>query len=166
MLIVKGGVMVMENGVGADVSPALSCTVTENLEVPVPRGVPIMMPLAGFRTMPFGRIPLVTVQFLYGGVPPAAVSGCEYSANTMPLGSGFVVMVTGLVTVMENAWAGEVAPGLSWTVTLKLEVPTAVGVPLMVPLEDPRVKPLGSDPLLTVQFWYGGVPPVAARVAE
>ena len=57
------------------------------------------------------------------------------------------------------------APALSWTVTLKREVPATAGVPIM-PLEDPRVKPLGSDPALTVQFLYGGVPPVAAKVAE
>ena len=56
---------------GGDVSGglALSCTVTENVDVPVPKGVPIIRPLAGFRTMPLGRLPLTTIQFLYGGVP-------------------------------------------------------------------------------------------------
>ncbi len=85
----------------------------------------------------------------------------------MPSGSGLVVMmVRAPVTVMEKGWGKEVAPALSWTVTLKKEVPATAGVPLIMPLEDPRVKPLGSDPALTVQFLYGGVPPVAAKVAE
>ncbi len=79
MVIVTGFVIVREKGVGGDVSGglALSCTVTENVDVPVPKGVPIIRPLAGFRTMPLGRAPLTTIQFLYGGVPPAAVSGVE-----------------------------------------------------------------------------------------
>jgi hypothetical protein len=42
-------------------------------------------------------------------------------------------------------------------------VPVADGVPLIVPLEAPSVKPVGKDPLTRVQV-YGGSPPAPARV--
>ena len=35
--------------------------------------------------------------------------------------------------------------------TVKLEVPEALGVPVIAPLEALRLSPAGSDPLVTVQ---------------
>jgi hypothetical protein len=46
---------------------------------------------------------------------------------------------------------------------VKLDVPVAVGVPEITPVAV-RVSPAGSVPLAIDQE-YGGVPPVAARVA-
>jgi hypothetical protein len=68
------------------------------------------------------------------------------------LGSGVVVTVTPAPIVMDKGWAGDVAPALSLTVMLKENVPLAVGVPVIAPLAVFRVKPLGSDPVLTVQL--------------
>ena len=53
---------------------------------------------------------------------------------------------------MDRALAGEVAPVLSFTVTLKVEVPAVVGVPAIAPLVEFKVRPGGSDPLLTVHL--------------
>ena len=39
----------------------------------------------------------------------------------------------------------------SVTLTVKVEVPDAVGVPEMAPDEEFRLRPAGSEPLLTVQ---------------
>ena len=52
----------------------------------------------------------------------------------------------------------------SVTLTVKLDVPVAVGVPEMVPaLGLLKLKPVGSDPALMLQV-YGGVPPMACKV--
>jgi hypothetical protein len=54
------------------------------------------------------------------------------------------------------------------TVTLKINgLPMAVdGVPLMAPEEALRFRPGGREPLLMAQLLYGGVPPLALRLAE
>src|SRR5436189_42586 len=68
---------------------------------------------------------------------------------------------------IESGCAGDVAPLLSLTVTLKVKgLPVAVvGVPLITPVAEFSVSPGGSDPV-AVQLPYGGVPPPAAKVAE
>jgi hypothetical protein len=53
---------------------------------------------------------------------------------------------------------------LSVTLTENENVPTAVGVPLIVPLAL-RLKPVGSAPVVTAHV-YGGVPFCAASVNE
>jgi hypothetical protein len=70
-------------------------------------------------------------------------------------------MVVAELTVMLSALVTFCAPAVTWTV--KLEVPVAVGVPEITPA-DVRVTPVGSVPLAIDQV-YGGVPPVAVRVA-
>jgi hypothetical protein len=56
-------------------------------------------------------------------------------------------------TAMERL-AGAVCAGLSEsvTVTVKLEVPAVVGVPVMSPVEASRVSPAGSVPVVTDQL--------------
>ena len=60
------------------------------------------------------------------------------------------------------AWVGS---PLSVTVAVKLEVPTAVGIPEMVPVVAARFRPAGRLPEL-IDHVYDGVPPVADRGAE
>jgi hypothetical protein len=64
-----------------------------------------------------------------------------------------VVIVGRGRTLIESAFAGDVVPAVSLTVTLKLKgLPTALeGVPLIAPLAALSVSPGGSDPVLTVQ---------------
>ena len=64
--------------------------------------------------------------------------------------------------VIENAFCA-VCDALSVTRMVKLEVPVDVGVPLIVPAMD-NANPAGNDPEATAQL-YGGVPPLAAKVA-
>ena len=58
---------------------------------------------------------------------------------------------------IEKVCGADVAPVLSFTVTLKVDVPTLTGMPLITPVEGtiPRpakpATPAGSDPLLIVQ---------------
>ena len=72
------------------------------------------------------------------------------------LGGGLMVTAKALVAV---------AVALSFTWTVKLEVAAAVGVPLMVPLEEFRDKPAGNEPALTDHV-KGGVPPEAFNACE
>src|SRR5579872_2103275 len=53
----------------------------------------------------------------------------------------------------------------SVTLTVKLDVPAAVGVPESTPVEALSVIPAGSVPLLTDQV-YGAVPPLTVSVNE
>ena len=68
---------VMDSGCAGDVLPALSFTVTLNDDAPVADGVPLIVPLLALKLRPAGSVPLLTVQLLYGGVPPVAVSVAE-----------------------------------------------------------------------------------------
>ena len=64
---------------GIEVALALSFTVTLNDTVlPVALvGVPLIRPLAVFKSNPAGRAPVLTVQAPYGGIPSAADSCAE-----------------------------------------------------------------------------------------
>ena len=73
----------------------------------------------------------------------------------MPLGRAVVVIISGGIAGLikiEKAWADEVVPVLSCTVTSNENVLAVVGVPLITPLAGFRVKPGGNVPLLTVQL--------------
>ncbi len=41
---------------------------------------------------------------------------------------------------------------LSFTVTLKVEAPLVLGVPLITPVAAAKVRPAGNDPKVTVQL--------------
>ena len=58
-----------------------------------------------------------------------------------------------------------VAPEESVTVTVKLKVPAAVGVPAKIP-PLARVRPTGRVPADIVQAYPAPVPPVAVNVVE
>ena len=70
--------------------------------------------------------------------------------------------------VMERAFAGEIAPVLSFTVTLKLNgLPDDdSGIPLIKPVAESSVKPGGRVPVDIVHTLCGGVPPLAASGVE
>ena len=127
----------------------LSTTFTVKLEDPDADGVPESSPEA-FSDKPAGSVPDAMDQ-LNGGVPPEAASVCEYAVPAVPAGSGEpVVMVRlGVAASMVNpyVWVTD-TPARSVIVTVKFEVPVRLGVPLIAPFDEPRVKPAGSDPEL------------------
>ena len=73
-----------------------------------------------------------------------------------------VVMVTVALTTIDRAFVAD-APTLSATFAVKLEVPDAVGVPVIAPDEAVRDSPAGRDPE-EIDHVRGDVPPLAARV--
>ena len=87
----------------------------------------------------------------------------------VPFVSELVATLTGVTfeaTVMLNAFVAVCAVGVvaSVTFTVKLNVPEAVGVPEIAPLEAVKLNPPGNEPALMLQL-YGVVPPLATNVA-
>jgi len=137
----------------------LSVTRTVKLEVPAAVGVPaIVAPLS---VRPAGNEPDVTAQ-RYGGVPPLAIKSVEYGEPTVPSGKEDVVMANAGSILMLRSLSADWVFGKEkkLTRTLKLDVPTVVGVPLMVPVAESSNRPDGSDPE-TMDQSYCGFPPVA-----
>src|SRR5205085_12392277 len=102
------------------------------------------------RVRPAGRAPLAIVKRLYGAVPPWPVSVWLYGAPAAASGRvAGVKEITGALTLSEYVRLpvyGTAGPVLeSRTVTVKLNAPAAVGVPLIVP-DDDSVRPAGSAP--------------------
>src|SRR5690242_17859929 len=95
----------------------------------------------------------------YGAVPPLAVIVWLYAEFCVPLGSeaGESAMV-GQETAIEYD-ATPVQLLASVAVTSKLDVPAAVGVPVIAP-PAVSVRPVGREPLDTAKV-YGPVPPLA-----
>jgi hypothetical protein len=74
----------------------------------------------------------------------------------VPFANELVVKLTGVAptpTVMLRAFVAVCAVGVVESVifTVKLNVPDAVGVPEIAPLEAVKLKPEGSDPELMLQ---------------
>ena len=65
-----------------------------------------------------------------------------------------------MVTVKLNC--SELEPPALAAVTVNAKTPAALGVPLMIPVEDPKDSPAGSVPLVTFQIIGAG--PTAASV--
>lgn len=143
---------------------ALSLAWTVKLEFPAAAGVPRMTPVDGSRDKPAGNEPALTDQ-VYGGVPPEPLSVWEYAIPTMPAGIDAVAMLKagGFTTSVKLLFA--LAEPLSFTCAVKVELPAAVGVPLITPEAESRDNPAGSEPALIDQL-YGGVPPEAFNVCE
>jgi len=66
------------------------------------------------------------------------------------------------VTVMVIGF--EVLPAELVAATVKAETLAAVGVPLMIPVDEPKLSPAGGVPLVTLHVM--GAVPVADRVCE
>ena len=61
-------------------------------------------------------------------------------------------VITSPAALRPANWGIETVPVLSLTVTQKLYIPLAIGVPEMAPVAGLRVKPGGSDPSKAVQL--------------
>jgi hypothetical protein len=127
----------------------------------------VSAPVAEFNVAHEGNVPEITVQLLYGGVPPVAANVCEYAAFTVACGSGDAVVIDGVVgTTCSANTLLPVAAALSVTVTVNVNGLPVVfgGVPVSTPVPAAKVAQLGAVPRVIAQFVYGGVPPIAANV--
>jgi len=73
--------------------PDASVAITENADTPGAGGFPETMP-DGANQRPVGAPPL-SIDQVYGGLPPVALSVCEYGAPAVPSASEGAGMETG-----------------------------------------------------------------------
>ena len=111
--------------------------------MPAVVGVPVIAP-AALRLKPGGGMP-VAIAHVYGAVPPAACSVWLYGVPITPLGRLVVVTVSAEPTTMLSPPVA-VSALASLTLTVKLEVPAVVGVPVIAPAAL-RLKPAGKLPV-------------------
>jgi hypothetical protein len=165
VIVRAGGLTVSENGPAVPLSPELSPTETENVDVPVAVGVPEMTPVVGPNESPDGRLPLKMLQ-VYGAVPPEAVKAAVlYGTLRVPGGrAGATIVSTGVMVQVEGG-AAATASAISPAEIVKLYDPIFVGVPLRMPVVAPIVIPGGSAPAETKNE-YGGTPPDAVNGAD
>jgi hypothetical protein len=131
-------------------------------DVPGLDGFPVIVP-PPLSVKPCGSVPAVTDQVL-PPLPPDAASVCEYAVPTVALGSDEVVTASAALTTSVSAWSSVLAAE-SRTLTVKLEVPAASGMPTNVLVSGTSRMPVGRLPETMLQV-YGAVPPVTARVCE
>src|SRR5215468_8371412 len=114
-------------------------------------GVPDSSPAVD-SVKPLGREPVVTAN-VYGDVPPLPVSVSLYVVPMVPPGSvvGLTVIAAGQTRTV-YARAPVHTPVLSVAVTVKLKLPSALGVPDRAPAVE-SVRPVGSDPEVTANVY-------------
>jgi hypothetical protein len=142
-----------------------SVTVSVTGEVPALVGTPVICPLAASAN-PAGKVPVVTAHE-YVGVPPLACTLKLYELFTVALGSVAVATANGAgLTLMLTCCVALIA-GLpeSVTFTVKVEVATVVGVPVIAPVPVLRLNPAGRVPAETLQVSVPA-PPLAFSVCE
>jgi hypothetical protein len=119
--------------------------------------VPEIAPVEVLMDRPVGR---PAADQVYGVLPPLADIDCD-TAVPFTLARVPGLVTAGAVPVVHVNEAPPVNAALSRTVTLDENVPAAVGVPEMTPLEALIAKPVGSP---VADQLYGEVPPVAVTV--
>jgi hypothetical protein len=167
VVIARGDTTVIESDAVAvaPVGVAESFTITVKVDVPFARGVPLITPFAAFSERPAGNEPTLIDQ-VYGAKPPVSATAAEYATPFWAVGSD-VVLIDIADTTIESAFVPVPAVGVveSVTLTVKLNVPVVVGVPVIAPVEAFSERPLGNEPVV-IDHAYGVTPPEAATDCE
>jgi hypothetical protein len=96
--------------------------------------------------------------------PPVALNVADGYAT--PASTGLVrggATTRSVASIAIESALVAVSPAESFTCTVKLKVPVAVGVPLITPPVDKGARPVGRFPVVRLQV-YGGAPPDAINV--
>src|SRR5580658_3867921 len=97
--------------------------------------MPVIWPVPPFNDSPGGKLPDVTVQ-VSGATPPCVAIEPLYIPSSVAAGSGACVTesVGGGAIIMMKTWLTGIAPPLSVTWIVNVEVPEPHGVPTIVPV--------------------------------
>ena len=148
------------------VSPYASVAFTVNVLVPALVGVPEIAPALD-SVSPVGSAPLPSA-YVSPPAPPVAATLAEYAVPTVPPASVVVenTIAGGAATPIVNVCV-ELAAGdpESFTVTVNVTLPAAMGVPVIAPVDAFKLNPGGSVPVVTVHV-FGATPPADASVTE
>lgn len=125
-----------------------SVVVTVMVVVPAVVGVPVTVQFA-FKVRPAGSA--LVDEHVYGPVPPLTPIGAVYGVLTVPFGRVplRVKEVVALPTVIVNV-AVAFAPAASCACAAKVKLPGVDGVPVIEPVEAPRLSPGASAPDVTL----------------
>ena len=138
--------------------PAAFVASTVKLNVPDAEDVPDITP-ADERVRPPGRLPTTTFQV---AASPLAVRAWKYTVPMVLFGNDGVTMAGGNGTVLMNIESTFVSfPASLVALTVKVNIPSVVGVPDIVPFDE-RLNPPGRLPAVMDQAIVGS--PVAIRV--
>ena len=147
------------------VQPFWSVAVTVKINVPAALGVPAIRPPAVIGDNPVGSVPEVMVN-VYDAAPPLAVIVWLKGLSTVPAGRivGKSVMGGQGAGLMTRVYSRKpVQPFWSVAVTVKINVPAALGVPAIRPPAVIGDNPVGSVPEVMVNV-YDAAPPLAVIV--
>jgi len=125
----------------------LSRTSAVNTKLPAMVGDPPRTPV-GDSAKPGGNAAAIADQ-VYGANPPEAVKVSEYGAPTVPVGRGDGVTIESGTLIVRVRDCVAVLEPLSVTLTVKVDGPAFVGVPLMTPAVD-NPRPGGNDPVAII----------------
>ena len=129
------------------VAPTVSVAAIVKLNVPPALAVPVIAPLEPFSDSPVGNEPADTLNVI-APVPPVVVIVWLYGRPAVVVGNDAgLIAIVGLTTI-EYACAA-VAPTLSVAVIVKLNVPAALDVPVIAPLDEFSASPVGNAPAVT-----------------
>jgi len=145
----------------------LSVTCTVMFDIPAVVGVPLTVQPTGINVSPAGSVPPV-IEHVYGFVPPVTPMDSLYGTPTVPFGRLVSVKLNGpggLIVRLSGPLVLSCGLELSTTLTVRFEIPAAVGVPLIVQPFPVKVRPAGSVPPVMLQV-YGAVPPFTRIVAK
>jgi hypothetical protein len=158
MVVMPGGVFTVRVS-DLELEPPALVALAVKVKTPGAVGVPLTMPVEDAKESPAGSAPVVTPHVI--GAVPVAARVCVYTDPVTAAGKGDVVVMPGGVFTVRVSDL-ELEPPALVALTVKVKMPAAVGVPLMMPLEDAKENPAGSAPLVTLHVI--GAVPVAARV--
>jgi len=145
--------------------PLASVAVAVKVEVPIAKGVPLIVQPLNDR--PEGNEPAVSEQ-LSGAVPPLVLSACEYACPNVPAGREPEEVMPGTaLTVIVNGVSTVFVPLVARIVNEKdpaaLSVPVSVQVVPVVPVMQVPLNPVGCVPLSLLQVTVP-VKPLAVSV--
>ena len=129
------------------VAPTVSVAVIVKLNVPAALAVPVIAPLELFSDKPVGKLPADTLNVI-APVPPVVVTVWLYARPAVVVGNDAGLTAIVELTAIEYACAA-VAPTLSVAVIVKLNVPAALDVPVIAPLDAFNESPVGNAPAVT-----------------
>jgi hypothetical protein len=147
VVIAKTGELTASDKAFVVLPPPLSTNLTVKSAVPATKGVPPMTPVDAARLKPGGKLPSDTVQ-VTGNTAPDTARPAEYGEPVVPFGKTAVVITGVEVTMTICNRCESLAPALSCTSAVNVDVPSLTGLPLMVPPLS-SVSPAGSAPRVT-----------------
>jgi hypothetical protein len=143
-VVIAGAALIAILNARVAVAPTLSATFAVKLAVPDAVGVPVIDPVEALSASPAGSAPAER-DHDSAPVPPVAASVWTYATPTVSPGRLAVVIAGAAFVTIESAFVAVALP-LSVTFAVKLDVPEAVGVPEITPVEGASVTPAGRLP--------------------